>query len=174
MMLKPGDSAPLLQIQDALGRTVDLAELVRQGRYVVLWFYPKANSPGCTAQGKKYAELHEAFRQMGAEVFGVSRDPASAQCDFMDKLALEGGLIPDSSGRLGRAFGVGGFLGLGSLLGLYNRDTILINPQGRVEQVWRNVNPFRDAEVVLDYLKSRISNLEAPAPAQPATDPKGL
>lgn len=166
-MVKPGDPAPLLQVQDAKGRTIDLAELLRQGRYVVLWFFPKANSPGCSAQGKKYAELHEEFRQLGAEVFGVSKNPASAQCSFMDKLALEGGLIPDSSGQLGRAFGVGGFLGLGSLLGLYNRDTILINPQGRVEQVWRNVNPFRDAEAVLAYLKARTSHLEATSPAQP-------
>lgn len=156
MKLRPGDPAPLLQVYDAKGRTVDLAELVRQGRYVVLWFYPKASSPGCTAQGRKYAELHQAFRQLGAEVFGVSRDPASAQCDFLDKLALEGGLIPDPSGQLGRAFGVGGLWGLGTLLGLYNRDTILINPQGRIEQIWRNVNPFRDAEVVLQYLKAKV------------------
>ena len=161
MKLKPGDPAPLLQVPDALGRTVDLAELVQQGRYVVLWFYPKANSPGCTVQGKRYAELHQAFRQLGAEVFGVSRDPASAQCNFLDKLALEGGLIPDPSGRLGQAFGVGGLWGLGSLLGLYSRDTVLINPQGRVEQVWRNVNPFRDALVVLEYLKSRVSQPQA-------------
>jgi len=162
MKLKPGDPAPLIQVQDALGQTVDLAELVQRGRYIVLWFYPKANSPGCTAQGRGYAELRNAFRQLGAEVFGVSADPASVQCDFMRKLALEGGLIPDPSGVVGRAFGVGGFLGLGRLLGLYSRDTILINPQGKVERVWRNVNPFRDAQVVLDYLKSRLSSLESP------------
>lgn len=155
MKLKPGDPAPLMQVQDAMGRTVDLAELVKQGRYIVLWFYPKASSPGCTAQGKHYAELHDAFRQLGAEVFGVSADPASAQCLFIDRLAWRGGMIPDPSGVVGRAFGVGGWLGFGLLLGMYNRDTILINPQGRIEKIWRNVNPFQDAKAVLDYLKSK-------------------
>ncbi|RDI96523.1 peroxiredoxin [Meiothermus sp. QL-1] len=155
MRLKPGDPAPLLQLQDARGQTVDLAELVRQGYYVVLWFYPKANSPGCSAQGKRYAELYDEFTRLGALVFGVSRDSEEAQCGFMERLALKGGMIPDRSGALGRAFGVGGFLGLGGLLGLYSRDTVLINPEGRVEQVWRNVNPFRDAQVVLEYLKRR-------------------
>jgi len=63
-------------------------------------------------------------------------------------------MIPDPAGVVGRAFGVGG------LLGFYNRDTILINPQGRIERIWRNVNPFRDAQVVLEYL-ARVSQLEA-------------
>lgn len=153
--LKPGDPAPLPSVQDAHGQTVDLAELVRQGRYIVLWFYPKAHSPGCTAQGKRYAELQEEFRRLGAEVFGVSADPAAEQCRFIERLALQGRMIPDRSGALGRAFGVGGFLGVGALLGLYSRDTILINPEGKVERVWRNVNPFRDAEEVLAYLRAR-------------------
>ncbi|GEM84032.1 peroxiredoxin [Meiothermus hypogaeus] len=167
MKLKTGDPAPLIQVQDAFGKTIDLAELVQQGRYIVLWFYPKASSPGCTAQGKQYAELYETFRQLGAEVFGVSADPASAQCSFIDQLALKGGMIPDRSGALGRAFGVGGWLGFGLLLGMYNRDTILINPQGRIEKIWRNVNPFRDARDVLEYLKTKV---EA-SPTQPEPMP---
>jgi peroxiredoxin Q/BCP len=93
MKLKPGDPAPLMQVQDAMGRTVDLAELVKRGRYIVLWFYPKASSPGCTAQGKQYAQLHDAFKQLGAEVFGVSDDPASAQCSFIDQMALKGAAL---------------------------------------------------------------------------------
>ncbi|MCS7067035.1 MAG: peroxiredoxin [Meiothermus sp.] len=167
MKLKLGDPAPLVQVQDAMGRTVDLAALVGQGRYIVLWFYPKASSPGCTAQGKQYAELHDAFRQLGAEVFGVSADPASAQCRFIDRLALQGGMIPDPSGALGRAFGVGGWLGFGQLLGMYNRDTILINPEGRIEKIWRNVNPFQDARVVLEYLKSKVGAGPAQAESAP-------
>lgn len=167
MKLKPGDPAPLMQVQDAQGCSVDLAELVKQGRYIVLWFYPKASSPGCTAQGKQYADLLDAFRQLGAEVFGVSADPASAQCRFIDQLALGGGMIPDPDGKVGRAFGVGGWLGFGLLLGLYNRDTILINPQGRIEKIWRNVNPFQDARRVLEYLKSKAGA----TPAQPEPAP---
>lgn len=156
MKLKPGDPSPLFTLQDSYGRTVDLAGLVNKGRYIVLWFYPKASSPGCKVQGKRYAELLEEFKQTGAEVFGVSADPAAAQCGFIDQIALEAGMIPDPTGSVGRAFGVGGWMGFGLLLGMYNRDTILINPQGKIEKIWRNVNPFRDAQVVLVYLKSKL------------------
>jgi peroxiredoxin Q/BCP len=155
MKLKPQDPSPLLIVQDSYGRTVDLADLASNGRYIVLWFYPRASSPGCTAQAKWYAELYSEFKQLGAEVFGVSADPAAAQCRFVEQTALQGAMIPDPDRTLGRAFGVGGWMGFGQLLGMYSRDTILINPQGKIEKVWRKVNPIRDAQVVLDYLKSK-------------------
>jgi peroxiredoxin Q/BCP len=77
--LAPGDKAPLLEAQDSYGRPVDL-----RGSHVVLWFYPKAKSPECTAQAKRYSELYEEFRSLGVRVYGVSHDPAGEQCDFID------------------------------------------------------------------------------------------
>lgn len=143
--LSPGDPAPLLQATDSYGRPVDL-----RGSWAVLWFYPKAKSPGCTVQAKRYSQLHGAFQGLGVRVYGVSHDPASEQCDFVERLALQGGMIPDRDGRLARAYGVR------SLLGLYRRDTILINPEGRIEKVWRGVNPFKDADTVLAHLRERL------------------
>ncbi len=67
----------------------------------------------------------------------------------MEKLALKGGMIPDPEGRLARAFGVR------SLFGFYSRDTILLNPEGRAERIWRSVNPFQDADTVLAYLRGK-------------------
>jgi len=99
--LSPGDKAPLLEAQDSYGRPVDL-----RGSYVVLWFYPKAKSPGCTAQAKRYSELYPEFQRLGARVYGLSHDPAAEQCDFVEKLALRGRMIPDPEGRLARAYGV--------------------------------------------------------------------
>ncbi len=157
MKLSPGDPAPLIQVEDAFGKTIDLSQAVGQKRWVVLWFYPKAKSQGCLAQGKHYADLYETFQKMGAEVYGVSADPASEQCSFIDKMALKGGMIPDRTGVVGRAFGVGGFLGFGLWFGMYNRDTILINPQGNIEQIWRNANPYKDAQTVLAYLQAKQS-----------------
>ncbi|MER3451343.1 MAG: peroxiredoxin [Thermus sp.] len=142
--VSPGDPAPILEAVDSYGRKVDF-----RGKWVVLWFYPKAKSPGCTAQAKRYAELYEAFKALGAEVFGVSHDPAQEQCGFVERLALKGGMIPDPQGTLARAYGVK------SLFGFYSRDTFLISPEGRVEKVWRNVNPFKDADTVLAYLRAR-------------------
>ncbi|RIH80826.1 putative peroxiredoxin bcp [Meiothermus luteus] len=146
--LSPGDPVSLPRVQDAYGRVVDLAALAREGRYLLFWFYPKANSPGCTAQGKRYAELYEQFQALGVEVFGVSADPAAEQCAFIERMALKGAMLPDKDGALARLFGVGGFLGF------YNRDTILVNPKGRIERVWRSVNPFRDADTVLAYVRT--------------------
>lgn len=157
MKLNPGDSAPLIKVEDAFGKAIDLSQVVRQGKWIVLWFYPKAKSQGCSAQGKKYADLYNTFHAFGAEVYGVSADPASEQCDFIDQMALKGGMIPDKSGTVGRAFGVGGFFGVGLLFGMYSRDTILINPQGKIEKIWRNVNPYRDAQNVLEYLQTHSS-----------------
>lgn len=147
LALAPGDPVALPKVQDSYGRPVDLAAIAKEGRYLLFWFYPKASSPGCTAQGKRYAELSGEFGRLGVEIFGVSADPASEQCAFIEQMALKGAMLPDKDGTLARLFKVGGFLGF------YNRDTILVNPKGRIERIWRNVNPFRDADTVLAYVR---------------------
>lgn len=147
LALVPGDPVNLPKVQDSYGKPVDLAARVKAGKYLLFWFYPKASSPGCTAQGKRYAELYGEFEALGVEIFGVSADPAAEQCAFIEQMALKGAMLPDRDGSLARLFKVGG------LFGFYNRDTILVNPQGRVERIWRNVNPFRDADTVLAYVQ---------------------
>ncbi|MER3483161.1 MAG: peroxiredoxin, partial [Meiothermus sp.] len=147
--LAQGEAAPMLKVQDSYGKPVDFAALTKAGDYVLLWFYPKAKSPGCTAQGKRYTDLYDEFKRLNVAVFGVSHDPSAEQCDFIEKLALKGGMLPDRDGAIAKAFGVGG------LFGFYNRDTVLINPQGKIERVWRGVNPFKDADTVLQYVKDK-------------------
>ncbi|WP_027882256.1 peroxiredoxin [Meiothermus rufus] len=147
LALAPGDPVALPRVQDSYGRPVDLAEVARQGKYLLFWFYPKASSPGCTAQGKRYAELYPEFARLGVEIYGVSADPAAEQCAFIEQMALKGAMLPDKEGTLAKLFKVGG------VFGFYNRDTILVNPQGRIERIWRNVNPFRDADVALAYVR---------------------
>lgn len=63
---------------------------------MVLWFYPKAKLPGCTVQGQRYSGLFDEFMKLKVEVFGVSRDPASTQCDFIQKPALKSRMLPDT------------------------------------------------------------------------------
>jgi peroxiredoxin Q/BCP len=138
-----------LEVRDARGVPVRFGELFAQGRWVLLWFYPKAKSPGCSAQGRGYARRIEEFKELGVEVFGVSHDSARAQCSFLEQLAWEGRMIPDRQGLLARRLGVRRWLGF------HRRDTVLLNPQGAIEQVWRSVNPWRDPEVVLSYLRER-------------------
>ncbi|MCS7067036.1 MAG: peroxiredoxin [Meiothermus sp.] len=147
LALAPGDPVSLPRVQDSYGRPVDLAAVAREGKYLLFWFYPKASSPGCTAQGKRYAELYGEFDRLGVEIFGVSADPAADQCSFIEQMALKGAMLPDKDGTLARLFKVGGFLGF------YNRDTILVNPKGRIERIWRSVNAFRDPDTVLAYVR---------------------
>jgi peroxiredoxin Q/BCP len=147
LALAPGDLVSLPKVQDSYGKPIDLAAVARQGRYLLFWFYPRASSPGCTAQGKRYAELYGEFDRLGVEIFGVSADPAADQCSFIEQMALRGAMLPDKEGTLARLFKVGG------IFGFYNRDTILVNPKGRIERIWRGVNPFRDPDVVLAYVR---------------------
>lgn len=147
--LATGETAPLLKARDSYGKPVDFAELLEQGRYMVLWFYPKAKLPGCAVQGQRYSGLFDEFMKLKVEVFGVSRDPAREQCDFVQKLALRGRMLPDTKGAIAKAFKAGG------IFGFYSRDTFLINPKGKIEMVWRGVNPFKDPDIVLAYLKQK-------------------
>jgi peroxiredoxin Q/BCP len=139
----------MLRVQNSYGKAVDFAQITKTGNYILLWFYPKASSPGCTVQGKRYAQLYGDSQKLNVVVFGVSHDPAREQCKFIEKMALEGGMLPDQDGSIARAFKVGG------VFGFYNRDTILINPEGNIEMVWRGVNPFKDADIVYKYLKDK-------------------
>ena len=147
LALAPGDPVALPKVQDSYGKPIDLAATAREGKYLLFWFYPKASSPGCTAQGKRYAELHGEFAKLGVEIYGVSADPAADQCSFIEQMALNGAMLPDKDGTLARLFKVGG------VFGFYNRDTILVNPKGRIERIWRGVNPFRDPDTVLAYVR---------------------
>lgn len=139
-------------MRDASGEEVCLAELARRG-WLVLFFYPKAGSPGCSIQARRYASLAGQFQSLGAAVFGVSPDPPEAQCRFADRTGVR--MIPDPEGRLARAYGVGRRLGL-----WLRRDTVLINREGRVERIWHGVNPLRDAVTVLRYLNERVRSAQ--------------
>lgn len=141
-----GDPAPLPQERDSFGHELDLRERAQTG-WLVLFFYPKAGSPGCSLQARRYAALADQFRRLGATVVGVSPDRAEAQCGFAERTGLT--MVPDPQGALARAYGVRRFLGI------LSRDTVLVNREARVEQIWRRVNPLRDADCVLAYLRTK-------------------
>ncbi len=133
-------------MRDAFGEEVDLAARAREG-WVVLFFYPKAGSPGCSLQARRYAALRDEFQRLGASVFGVSTDRAEVQCRFAERTGV--GMIPDPNGELAQAYGVR------RMLGRCSRDTILINREGRVEKIWRRTSPLQDADRVLAYLRTK-------------------
>jgi len=143
-----GAKAPAFTLPRDGGGTVSLADF--KGRKLVLYFYPKADTPGCTKEAIAFNGLKRAFAKAGAEILGVSADPVKAQDKFRDKYDLAIPLASDESKKMLTAYGVWGeksmygrkFMGI-------RRTTVLIGPDGRVAQVWENVKVPGHAEAVL-------------------------
>lgn len=118
--LSVGATAPGLSVTLDDGSEVDLAEVFREGP-VLLFFYPKADTPGCTKQACNLRDHRESVEKAGITVFGVSRDTVEKQAAFRKKYGLPYRLVADPDGRLGEAFGVGGYLGM-----VYKRQSFLV------------------------------------------------
>ncbi len=150
MTLQSGEMAPPLHARSDDGREVSLNEL--RGRWVVLFFYPKANSAACALEARRFEAARPEFERLDTQIIGVSTDTEAAQAKFRDACQLSFPLLPDGDKTIGKAYGVLG--GLNGLLGVTGRQTFLIGPDGRLAWHWRGVNVGRHADEVLDKLKS--------------------
>jgi thioredoxin-dependent peroxiredoxin len=128
MTLKPGDRAPDFTLPDHQGRPQTLSELLTSGP-VVLFFYPQANTPGCTAQACHFRDLAGDFQAVGAQIVGISRDSVEAQAAFADKRGFGYPLLADTDRAVAALYGVkGGLLGLSPV----KRATFVIGEDGIV------------------------------------------
>ncbi|MBS0287255.1 MAG: peroxiredoxin [Proteobacteria bacterium] len=123
------------------------------GKNIVLYFYPKDNTPGCTLEGKEFKILHEEFKKLNTVILGVSRDPISSHTKFCDKLGLSFPLIADEKGELCTYFDVSIKNWLLRKIMSVSRTTFYIDQQGVVKQEWRNVRARGHANEVLEYAK---------------------
>ena len=143
-----GKKAPAFTLPRDGGDSLSLSDF--KGRKLVLYFYPKADTPGCTKEAIAFNGLRRAFAKADTEIVGVSADPVKAQDKFRDKYSLKLALASDESKKMLTAYGVWGeksmygrkFMGV-------RRTTLLIGRDGRVVQVWENVKVPGHAEVVL-------------------------
>jgi thioredoxin-dependent peroxiredoxin len=151
-MLNPGDRLPDIEIQLARGGTRKLHDFT--GRWLVLYFYPKDNTPGCTAESQDFNALLGAFRDSGAEILGVSRDSVRSHENFCAKYGFGFDLVADTDETLCRAFGV---IKEKSMYGRkvmgIERSTFLIDPDGVIRQAWRPVKVKEHAASVLASLQ---------------------
>jgi thioredoxin-dependent peroxiredoxin len=145
--LKVGELAPLPTVKDSFGKTIKLE--ADKGKWIVLFFYPRAFTSGCTAQNIEYTKRYQDFLDAGAVVYGVSNDASAKQCDFVKKYALKIPQIPDTKFELAKAFDVA------SGLGLYSRDTVIIAPSGKVNAIKRGVNAVSDAAETLEFVQRK-------------------
>jgi peroxiredoxin Q/BCP len=146
--LKEGDLAPLFSAPAAGGATVALAGL--RGQNVLLYFYPRDNTPGCTLEACAFREHHDQFKKRGIVVLGVSADSAASHLKFAHRFRLPFPLLSDADKSIARAFGAWGektFLGR-TYMGM-RRITFLIGPDGRIRKIWRAVKPSQHPAQVL-------------------------
>jgi peroxiredoxin Q/BCP len=130
--VKPGDSAPDFALPDASGRTVQLSDL-RGRKAVVLYFYPKDDTPGCTKEACTFRDQYQDFQDAGAEVIGVSSDSAESHAKFTAKYRLPFTLLADADGAVRKRYGVPATLGL-----LPGRVTYVIDKAGVVRHVFNS------------------------------------
>ena len=152
-MLEVGTKAPDFTLQDKHGSLVSLSDF--QGKKVVLYFYPKDNTPGCTRQACAFALHHNAFAEQNAVVIGVSKDSAASHLKFAQKYDLPFILLSDPELQAIQAYGVWqekknyGKVSMGVV-----RSTFIIDEKGLIEKVMPKVKPDTNAAEILDYLKN--------------------
>lgn len=130
-MLATGDLAPAFEADASDGRRVSLTAL--RGKIVVVYFFPKAFTPGCTVETKGFRDNYPELGELGAEVIGVSTDSLATQCDFAKAHGVSFPMIADPDKRIARTFGV-----LWPLVGVAKRVTFVIDAKGVIRHVFRH------------------------------------
>jgi peroxiredoxin Q/BCP len=156
-----GSKAPDFQLPDHSGKTVSLSQLA--GKNVVLYFYPKDDTPGCTREACGFRDEHSALEKAGAVVLGVSPDGATSHQKFITKYNLPFPLLSDTEHKVADAYGVWGEKSLygRKFIGL-TRATFLIDAQGKVKHVWPKVKVDGHVSQVLSALTGGAPASEAP------------
>jgi thioredoxin-dependent peroxiredoxin len=150
-MINEGDKAPGIIVIASDGSSIDLAA---PGQPLVLYFYPKDDTSGCTLEAQDFTALAPEFKKAGVKVVGVSRDPMKSHEKFIGKYSLAVPLVSDEDGNISDAFGtwVEKSMYGRKYMGM-ERATYLIGPDGRVLKAWRKVKVPKHAEEVLKAAK---------------------
>jgi thioredoxin-dependent peroxiredoxin len=148
-----GEAAPDFELTDTDGNLVSLASL--RGKRVILYFYPKDDTPGCTTEACSFRDAWMDLQEKGVVVYGISRDDAKSHVKFTRKYGLPFPLLSDPDGAVARRYGVW------VKKNMYGREyegmartTFLVWPDGRIGHVWQQVKPDGHAQRILEYLAS--------------------
>jgi peroxiredoxin Q/BCP len=151
LKLREGDKAPDFSAETSGGGRVSLSDFA--GKNLILYFYPKDDTPGCTKEACAFRDAYADFKKRGAVVLGVSPDPVKSHDKFVKKFNLPFTLLADTDKKIVEAYGVWGeksFMGR-KYMGTY-RVTFLIGPDGRIKKIWPAVKPEEHADEVLAAL----------------------
>ena len=152
-MLKDNSKAPDFKLPSTNKSNYQLKDSL--GKYVVIYFYPKDDTPGCTIETIDFNKLLSKFKKLNCEIFGISRDNLKSHDKFREKFKVKFDLLSDEETKVVKKYKVWGkkkFMGR-EYMGI-NRSTFLINPKGKIVKIWENVNVKDHALEVLETLKS--------------------
>jgi peroxiredoxin Q/BCP len=146
------EQAPSFTLDGSDGNKVSLEDM--KGKWVVLYFYPKDDTPGCTIEARDFSSKKDQFESLNCEILGVSQDTIEKHCKFIDKYKLKIKLLTDSDGEVCKKYGVlveknmygKKYIGI-------ERTTFLLNPDSVIVKVWNKVKAEDHADEVANYLK---------------------
>lgn len=151
--LKPGDPAPAFELRDQHGKMQHLSDY--QGRWLVVYFYPKDDTPGCTREACEFRDDFATLQAMDVSLLGVSLDDVKSHKEFADKYRLPFPLLSDRSGEVAAAYAALWKLGP---IRFARRHTFIIDPQGHIAKIYRSVTPKTHSDTVIQDLEELRSS----------------
>jgi peroxiredoxin Q/BCP len=148
-MLEAGSPFPKFSLPNQNGETVKLSDFA--GRWLVVYFYPKDDTPGCTIQGQSFTATKSDFDSAGINVVGVSQDDVNSHKSFCNKFGFTIDLLADTNAELLNACGVGQSEYKGTMY--WDRTSFVVDPTGMIRKVYQKVNPQGHERVLLDDIK---------------------
>ena len=152
-MIKLNNKAPIFKAQSTGNKEYSLND--SKGKYVVLYFYPKDDTPGCTIETKDFNTLLPKFKKLNCEIYGISKDDLKSHNKFKEKYKVKFNLLADEEKKIIKDYKVWGkkkFMG-NEFMGII-RTTFLIDKKGKIIKIWKNVKVKDHAKEVLDFLKN--------------------
>ena len=154
-MIKINSKAPIFKLLSSSNQNFEIGKNL--SKYLVIYFYPRDNTPGCTNEAKDFAKLYKEFKKLNCEIIGISKDDIESHKKFINKFKIPFQLLSDEKNIVLKKYGAWGeknmygkkFMGI-------KRTTVLINPKGKIIKIWNNVKVKDHAKEVLNFLKEVI------------------
>jgi len=154
-MIKKNKLAPSFKISSSNNKEFELKK--NKDKFLVIYFYPRDNTPGCTSEAKDFSKFYKEFKKLNCEIIGVSKDTIESHKKFINKFKIPFQLLSDEKNIMLKKYGAWGeksmygkkFMGI-------KRTTVLIDPKGKIIKIWNNVKVTDHAKEVLNFLKEVI------------------
>ena len=154
-MIKENSKVPNFKLPSSNNKNFEIKKSLKQ--YLVIYFYPRDNTPGCTNEAKDFSKLYKEFKKLNCDIFGISKDSVDSHKKFINKFKIPFQLLSDEKIIALKKYGAWGeksmygkkFMGI-------KRTTFLINPKGKIIKIWNNVKVKDHAKEVLSCLKEAI------------------